>query len=160
MSSNINAGRGLAVIIAATILVLLVSTVLASGIGAFNDGETSSFEQDEGQTVQLAGALEATVDSVDDTNGDATITVEDTDLDESDTVTVSEEETETAVVDGEDIDVTVDEISGSTVSVEYNWPTDYNWSGGASSIFQFLDLIVVLTVILLLIGWVMTTWKN
>lgn len=158
-SHNIDVGKGLTVIISATIVLMLVGTVLASGIGAFNSPDDAMVEQNTTESYTLVGNLTGTLDSVDDTAGTATVTVEDTDVGESQTVTIDEGTNETVTIDGEDVTVTANTVNTDSAELTYEWPNTYSWADGASALFGILDLITMLIVFLLLVGWVLTTWN-
>lgn len=156
---DVDVGDGLGTIVGAVVIMLLLSTVLATGIGAFNSPDDAMADQNTTESYTLTGNLTGTLDSVDDTAGTATVTVEDTDINESQTVTVDEGSNETATIGGEDIVVTAETVNTDSASLTYEWPQDYGWSDGASSIFGILDLIVVLTAFLIMIGLAMRSWN-
>lgn len=139
-----------ALVVGLTIAALIAAFVLPVGIQVLTDDSTQTATQEETDTVVLSGPLEATVTTID--AGDVTVEVEDTETSSSDTVTVSEGQTETAIVEGEEIGVTAKNVGDTTADMEYTYPTTYGWGDGASSLWNILDIIVVLAVFLMFIG--------
>lgn len=148
-------GQGVGIAIGIVVLLLLASTVLPVGLNELNGTSTSTFNQSEGETVQVTGPLNGTLDNVSDTDSTIDVTVNDTELSETRSITnLGEGQNETVTIDGEDITVTNNEvISATNAEVEYQYPKSYGWSGGAQSIFGIFDLLLVLIILLMGAGW-------
>lgn len=138
---------------------LVIAAVLAPAFGMMYGPDDRTLTQEEGETYSVTGPLTTNATTVDDVNGDVTIELEDTKADVTQTVTVSNDTSETVTINGEDINVTVNNIADSTTAeVHYVYPSDYGWQEGTSSIFFILPLLGILVILAAFAGWAMKTF--
>lgn len=145
----------LLLVVALTIGALITAFVLPVGIDAVVDDSTVTVNQTEAETIEVTEGLNATLDDVDDGNGDIDVTLNATDPGAgSATLTnISTGDNKTATLEGETITVTNEKkLSNTNAEVTYAHPPDYAWSGGAQALWGILDVIIVLAVFMLLVG--------
>lgn len=140
-------------VVALAVAGILAGLVLPIGINAITEDTSTSFSSvSEGDTVSVSPVLNATLDDVNQSNSDITVTVNDTEAGTSSTFTNVTTNT-TQTLEGEDITVILDSVdSTTTASFTVEYPPDYSFGSGAKSIWGILDLVIVLAVFLFLIG--------
>lgn len=156
---GVTADAAVTVVVALAVTGLVAGVLLPVALNELQQDQSSSFTGvNEGETVNVSTQLNATLDTVDDTNSELDITVTDRDTGSSTTFTgVAVGTNTTQTLEGEDITVTADGITDSTTAnftVEY--PPEYGMSTGASSLWNILDLAIVLVVFLFLVGYAYT----
>ena len=137
------------VITVLTVAAIVTAFLLPIGVGALTSDQEVTQTTAELETESVTALLEVTVDSVTE-NTEATITLSsDTDSDQQ---TVAESATETFTVDGNSIDVTLDDAGDGEITATYEIPRGFGWSAGASALWFILDVIIVLAAFLFFIG--------
>jgi hypothetical protein len=130
---------------------LMAAFLAPVAINEMVDDETTTITQNTSETVTLSEPdLNATLDSVDTTNDDATYTIAAGDVNE--TVTVANGSNTTVTVDGNDVTIAPQVIETGQATTQYDYPTTYGWGNGAGALWNILPLLVVLAIFLLFVG--------
>lgn len=141
-----------AVMIVVTLFVagIITAFLMPVVIGAISDDETATYNQSAGETVELNPGLNATVDTIDTATSPATITY--TLEYDGDTTTGTAQVGSNTTLSVSDIDVTVGptDNTSSTVTTDYDFPTDAGW-GAAGSLWIIIPLFLVLPVFMLFV---------
>lgn len=152
---GISAMKAVTLVVALTVGAIVAAVVLPVGISALvEDGETTA-TQDVGETVEVVGNVEGTLDSID--TGTATVTLNNTATGSSDTVSVDEGQNATATIDGESFTVTGETVNTDNATIAYEYPKTFGFSDGAESMWNVLDVMIVLGVFLTFIGLALRT---
>lgn len=150
-------------VVGLTVAGLVAALVLPVALDGLNEPQSTTIDQEVGDTDVLTGELNATLDSVDDTAGSesATATVTNTDTGDSSQVSVDEGTNSSVTVGGVDVTVTTEEVTGSSnATMTYEYPRTSGWSGGAAAIFGILDLILILVLFMVAIGWALMVYNG
>ncbi len=145
---------GLAVIVGLLIIAVIAAFLIPTAVTELSGDETTTIDQDEGQTVLLKPQLNATLNDVDDGDSSINVTLADTTTNNSVSATsiaVGANETVTL----ETYDITINNtanVDTDTATIRYEYPRDYGWDSGASSIFGLIPLLLVLVFLLFVIG--------
>lgn len=153
---------GVVVVLGLTLIGLLTALVLPVAIGGLNQPSTETLNQSEGQTVELSGTLNATLDSATTGSpGTIDVTVNHTDGGSASVTGLGAGSNETVTVGGEDVTVHNNEVtSGSSAEVTYEYPKTSGLSPGAAALYDNLGLIIVLVLFLTVIGWAVGAYKK
>lgn len=141
-------GKGklaVSVIVAVFIVSIIVAVLAPVAINALEDPSESTITQSVGETVDVTAGLNSTLDSTGTSN--ATYTLQ-TDNGESQTQTIDEGQNATFSFQDGDVVVTVDNVddANGTATSTFEYPTEFGWGSGASSLWTLLGLITVLGV--------------
>jgi hypothetical protein len=152
--SILSGKRGIAVIIGLIIVAIVGAFVFPTGLTELSADEVTTVDQDESETVLLKPQLNATVDSV---NGDdsVNVTLADTTTNNSVSTTNLAVGSNTSVT-LETYDIVINNtanVDSDTATVRYEYPRDYGWGSGSSSMFGLLPLLMALAFLLLVIGY-------
>jgi len=139
----VNAQKALSVVVAVFIVGIIAASLMPVVIGEVTTS-TTTLEQTEGNTYQVATDIESEIDSIE--TGTATVTV--TTSDGSDTVSVSEGDTATASIAGNDIDVTATEVGATTATLQYEYASSVGLGGAIGSMWSILPFFIILPVFL------------
>lgn len=139
----VNAQKALQVVVAVFVVGIIAASLMPVVIGEVTS-TTTTLEQTEGNTYQVATDIESTIDSIE--TGTATVTV--TTSDGSDTVSVSEGDTATASIAGNDIDVTATEVGTTTATIQYEYAVSVGLGGAIGSMWSILPFFIILPVFL------------
>lgn len=129
---------------------LLIAFAVPPAISASQSTTTDTFVLGEDETAAVTDGLNVTLD--DSTDGNATVTFEDTETGISETVTVNESETVNVTLNGEDVTVTVTESSELEAQLEVEYSQRYGWDAGAKTVASHLDVILLIVAFALLVG--------
>lgn len=150
---------GIGVIVAVAVMAIIVGLVLPVGVDALMTDDSTTIDQEEGVEDTVTTHLNTTATTIDDTDNEVTVQLDDTDTGSTTTTTVAEGTSETVTMEGEEITVTVDSIdSSTTATLTYDYPSWYGWGDGAQSLVQILDLIFILTILLVTVGWAVASF--
>lgn len=139
-------------LVALAIVGLLTAIILPTAVDALSDDEGVTLNQTVGQTDDVNANLNTTLDSV--TSGtSATITLGADGETVQNTVNVGQNTTY-SMSEG-DVEVGVEEAGSDYAVANYTYPSDFGWSGGASSMWNIIGLAVVLAPFLFIIGLAM-----
>lgn len=144
------------IIVALGIFVLFVGLMFPTLITASNEPAVTGLQVDETETETVTGGLEAT--AVETSNADASIRLTDTETQESVNHTISEGETQTFEfsINGESVDVTLEETTDSYVTlspIEYS--RTYGWGDGAELFIGNIGIIFTVIAFLMFAGILM-----
>lgn len=146
------ASKGVALVVGIAILGILASIMIPVAVNAlYADTSYTANQQDTGETLEINGELNATLDSVDDTGGNATYTLNTSD--QSITKTIDEGTNKTYSFDRGDVTVTVDTVNTANATATFDYPRDFAYSAGASALWGILGLILILAAFLYVIGF-------
>lgn len=145
----------------ALVIILAVGTLIGAimlpvGLDAIVDDNSVAFtdvsEGDENEVI--SGSLNVTLDNVNDTASPSDISVTMTDVDSGNTLSLTNVSTsQNGTLEGETLTVQLDNVDSATqADFTVLHPVDYAWSSGAQSLWDILDVIMVLAVFLLFIG--------
>lgn len=149
---------------AKTAIVLIVSIVVATIVGAvmvpvaidnIESDDSETFTQEVSTWYDVNGELESNVNSIDTTNSQATVELNDTRTSTTTTKTIGVGSTVSYELEGGTVNVTVDSIDDTTTpnqsTVTYEFTKDYAYSSGASALWGILGLTIVLGVFLVVL---------
>lgn len=142
-----NTNRILAVVLAVALMAILGAFLGPVALDALNQDRSVTINQTTSSTEEVHARLNATLDSVDTTNDDATITLT-YDDGSSETNTVSNGTTTTYTVNGFDVNVTVNNVETGYAEATYDFPQDMAYSDGARGLWGLVGLTVVLALFL------------
>lgn len=152
--------KALAAVIGVVLVAVIVAFILAPALGQMNSTVEETYTQTEGETVYPDG-YGGTLDNVDDLSGDATITVQDNETSDSSSVTLAEGENGTLTINGHDVTITyVENIDNSTAQIMYEHDHTYGWEDGPKSLWGILDILMVIVVVVLSLGWILAAFKG
>lgn len=132
----------------------MAAFMLPVGIDAIVDDTDVAFtdvsEGDENEVID--GSLNVTLDNVNNTASDISVTL--TDVDSSNTLSLTNiTDSQNGTLEGETLTVTLDNVdSGTQADFTVSHPVDYAWSDGTKALWGILDLVIVLAVFLVMIG--------
>lgn len=137
------------------VVTLLVAALMAAvlfpvAIGAISGPEVATATLDTGNTTELQPGLNATLDSVDDTADTATYTVSADG--ETATATVGNGTNTTVTVDGTDVTIGVTDVTTTSATADFEYPTTYGWGSGAAALWGILPVLLVLGIFLFLVA--------
>jgi len=155
--SILSGKSGVGFIIGAIVVMLLAAFILPTAIGSFENPESRTVTQEEGEVIKLAPTLNATLNDVDDGDSSINVTLGDTETNETVSATsIALEANETVTINTREVTINnTANVNTSTATIRYEYPADYSWDGGASSMFGLLGLLFALVAFMLIIGWVM-----
>lgn len=151
MSAKSLAKAAVAVIIGLAVVGLLAAVLAPVALNAITADDAYTETQDVGETVEVTANLNSTLDSVNTTSDDATYTL--TGPESSVTHTVANGSSQDYALDGGTVTVTVDDVNSNSATATYDVPTDFGWSGGASGLWNILDVVIVLALFLSVVGF-------
>lgn len=138
-------GKAVALVITLTVFALLGAVLAPVAINQIENPTNETIQQDTGETVELNGDLNTTLDST--TAGtSATYTLQTSD--ESITNTVNVGSNTTYSFNEGDVVVGVTESTSDNATAYYEYPKDFAYSDGASSLWGLLGLAIVLALML------------
>lgn len=155
-------GKGVAVVIGVTIIAMMLAFFVPVVFDGLQEPSNSTQVQNEGETLEFAG-FNATLDTVDDTAGaeSITVTVTDEETGATETNTINESENTTYVVNGNEVTVYANNVQDATTAeVSYEYEKTYGWHDGASSLFNIMDLIIMLVILLSVVGYMFIVYKQ
>lgn len=140
------------VILGLGVLALVAAFLLPVGISGIVDDRSSTHTQNVGETVNVTGVIDSTLDSTNTTPtpNEATYTLDDGDSNATHTLSVGSEQDFN--LNGGTVTVGLESASSSQATANYTYSVDHGWSGGASSIWFLLDVAIVLAVMLAALG--------
>lgn len=146
-----DAKMAVGLIVALSVFGIVAAVMLPVGVDAMVDDTDVSFTGiSQGSTVEVkTGTLNATLDNVGDTGTNISVTL--TDVDSGNTLSltnISQGTSQTGTLEGETLRVRADSVDGSTADFTVSHPVEYGWSSGAVSLWNIIDLILVLAVFL------------
>lgn len=144
--------KGVGMTVGILVVGILVAFTLPLAINGMNDPESQTYTQNVSDTVEIGAQLEATLDSTDNANGTATVTLNDTKAGSTSTVTVSEGQNQTVAMPDGDVTVYNKNVTTSDATLQYDRPKDYNWDKSSSNMFGLLPLFFVLSIVLYVVG--------
>lgn len=147
----VSAKAAVALVIAITVFSLLAALLLPVSIGAIEGDTTATLNQTTSTDYDVNGELVSTVTATT-AGADATVELNDTRTSGTTSNTINEGDNATYSLDGGDVVVTVDEATAGYAVVSYEYSSDYDYSGAASSLWSVLALAIVLAALLYLIG--------
>ncbi|WP_292484122.1 hypothetical protein [Methanohalobium sp.] len=160
MAKTLDPGRALGVVLVVAVIALLLAFMMPVAISSFYSDSSVTFDQTEGETVTLTHDLNATLDNVSDSQNTIDVTVYN-DVDSASITALSEGANQTVTVDGNDITVYNDNItSPSNATVTYEYPKTYGWSGGVTTLFGVLPLMILLTAFLFILGYAVSVYHK
>jgi len=136
-------------IVALMVVGLLAAIVLPTGIDALVDDSDQQFNQTVSETVDPTSQFNMTLDSSS-AGTSSTYTLATTN--NSIQKTINENSNETFSFNEGDVTVNVSDAGGSYSVATASWPSDFGWSGGASSMWAIVDVLIVLATFLFIIG--------
>ena len=143
-------------VLAVAIAGILIGYVFPIGLDAMNTQPTNNITQDVNQDYTVTAEVVSNVTGV--SSSGANITLNDTETTESASYTdVSAGTNKTVNWQGGTITLEVISVDTSedTATVKYDYPSDYGWSDGESSLYDILPIFVVLVPLGVLAGLVM-----
>lgn len=144
--------RSAVVLVVTLVVATIVGAVLAPvAIDSIEGDDNATLEQDTGTTYEVNGALDSTVTETTD-GSSATVELNDTRTSGTTSNTVTVGSTAAYDMQGGTVNVTVDSATGTGATVTYEHDRDYAMSGGASSLWGILGLVIVLGMFLLVLG--------
>lgn len=147
--------QGTAIILGIVVIGILLGYVLPIGIGAVtNPTEEVTFTQDVNTDVDINPLIVSNVTEVND-GVNATVELTDSDTQSTTTATIDQGSTQTLTLEGNDIDVTVDDTTATSATLTYVIPSDYGWDSGSQSLFGLIPLFLVLVAVIAVIGFAM-----
>ncbi len=155
---QMSANRAVQLVVALAVFGIIASVLAPVALDAITEDDSESFTGvSEGDTVEVKeGILNATLDN---TAGDETnITVTVTDVDSGSTAqatNITDGSSQEVTLQGETITITNDDSAASTADFTVAFPPNYGWSGGAGSLWNVLDLAIVLVLFLFVVGMAM-----
>lgn len=153
MNKKVNTILGL--VLAVVIAGMLIGYVFPIGMNAMNEPQSSTYTMSEGETVEVATNLNATLDNVNDTNDDVNLTL--TSVDSGTTYTVSTLSTGDNTTVSTDLgDVTVynvENVNSTTAKLKFETSPDFGWDDSTQSIYGIFGIFLILTVLMALAGW-------
>lgn len=145
---------GMSIVIALVAVLLLVGLVLPPVIGAFHADDTTQLQQLETEEEAVTSYLNATIITIDTTNEQIDVGLEDERTGETVTVTDLDEGTnETVTINDRDVQVEHTTYDDNEPTVTYTMPSTFDWADGVTSVFAVMDLIAMLIVLLLMVAW-------
>lgn len=144
--------NGVEIAIGVLVFGILVAFLLPISIGGMAENNSDEYNQTAGNTIEITSHLEGTVNTVDNTNGNIDVTLNDTKENIQKTVTIGEGTNTTVSMPDGDIIVHNHEQFTDSARVEYEYPQEYGWSGGASALWGLLPLFFVLTIVLFVVA--------
>ncbi len=152
--------QGLGVVLAVTIVGLLVATLMPVAIAQFNGTQSATFDQTEGETVQITADLNGTLDAVDDATNTINVTVYNDDGTAS-VKDLSEGSNTTLDVAGTNVTVYNQNVTSATnATVEYEYPNTYGWDSGTVALFTVIPLLLVLAIFLFVAMFAVRAYKQ
>jgi len=156
-AKTLDRGQSSARMVVTLVIILVVGGILAAtlmpvALDQLTDDKTTEFENvDVGDTEAVAGNLDITLDNVNDTANDISVTLEDADGNTASLTNVSA--TQTATVGGDNVDVTLDNVDdGDTADFTVVYAADFGWSSGGQALWAILDLVLVLAAFLFFVA--------
>lgn len=160
MPQSGNNAEALAAVVGVVLLAVIVAFILAPALGQMNAGESQTYTQSEGETV-YPDEYGGTIDNVSMLSNEVTVTVRDNETGDSSTITLAEGENATLTIDGHDVTVThVEYIDDTTARIRYEHEHTYGWEDGPKSLWGILDLLMVIVVVILSLGWILAAFKS
>jgi len=152
IGKKVNSGVGIVVML--VVVLIVTSFVLVPvGLASLQGTSTDTLNQSVGETVEVTGNVNATLDSTSLTSPEsATITLNDTDTADSTTKTINNGTSETYSLQGGDINVSVENVESGYAISSYEYSTRHNLGGGTSTLIGIVGLVGVLALVLLFIG--------
>ncbi len=155
----VNTEKMVTAVVVLGIAAIVIGTLLPIATGALADDQVTTLTQDNQTTTEVKPGLDSTVDDVNTSASpnQSTITL---DLDgTTEQNTVDEGSVVTYTIDGYDIDVGLESADTSTspdqITSNYTYDQAVGYSGGASSLWNILDLAVILGAFLFIVGLAM-----
>lgn len=145
----VSSDKAVSLVITLVVGGLMMAFLFPIVIGALGGPEEVTATQDVGETIELQAGLNATVDSVDTTANSATYTI--TSGNDSATQTVNVGSNATVTVDGADVTIAPSNVTSTTATTTYEYPTTYGWGGGAAALWGILRVIMILAGFLFLV---------
>lgn len=160
---SFNAGKGLGIVMAVSVFAIIAAFVMPVGVSEIAENTQTNVTQQENEQVELNAQLTANTTDIKSGSGGDNVTVflNSTNNGSSTTksVLVDNQTTKQVAIDGENINITVHNVDTSVnpdeAEMQYGVPKTYGWSGGATSLFDILDLIIILVIMLTGLGWAM-----
>ena len=147
--AQVSAKAAVSIVVVLAVAAIVTAFLLPIGVGALTSTSEVTQTTDELETESVTSTLNVTVDSVTtDTEAMLTLTVGE----DSDQQTITESGTETFNVDGNAIDVTLDDAGDGEITATYEIPRGVGWSAGASALWFIIDIMIVLAAFLFFIG--------
>lgn len=155
---------GVSLAVAVLVVAIMVAVTMPVALNNLSEPASTSFTGvSEGNTVDVAAGLNATLDNVTNSTSPSTINVTVTDTDTGSTSSVTnldEGNSSTVTLEGEDINVTNDNVSdGSTADFTVAYPIGYGWGSGAKSMFDLIPLFLMLAIVIFFVGIAMRAKK-
>lgn len=143
--------KGILVVVAIVILGLVAAMFFPVLYDASQEPETETTAQTQGERITLKAPLESELDSVNETSGNVTVSLYNTDTGAVVTATnISEDSNETVVLGGDTITIRNNGVTSTdTASITYEFPVDIGWPDTAKSL---LDNILLFLLFVLLAG--------
>lgn len=147
--------KGVTLIVALSVLILLAAFVVPVGINAMMDDTTKTFTSNETDTEEVNSQLNVTLNDVTDTGAEEiNVTLDDSVTGESKDVVVSNQSTKTVTLNSENVTVGMEnKMDNDTATYNVSYPQTYTWSDGAKQLFDIIPLIFILGLVLLALGW-------
>lgn len=146
--------QGVSLIVAIMVAGLLVAFIGPVALDAFNDDRSDTLTQTEGDEYILTGSYNTTLTDVSQTGSTIDVLINETDSNTTGTISgLAEGANETVTVDGDDFNVTNDEVANDTVAtVTYEYPTDAGWSTAEAALFGIVALLLLVAIALYVVA--------
>lgn len=145
----VDANKAVSLVITLVVAGLMIAFLFPIVINAMGGAAELTVTQEVGDSTELQPNLTATLDSVDDTAGSATYTINAS----GDTVSesVDEDSNTTVTVDGTDVTIHPETVTTTNATTTYSYSDTYGWGGGAAALWNILRVIMILAAFLFLV---------
>lgn len=152
--------KALAAVIGVVLVAVIVAFILAPALGQMNSAVSNEYTQNEKETV-YPDAYGATLANVSQIENQTTVTINDNETNSWEQTTVPEGENRTVTVDGSDVTIYTLEIQDNdTARMKYEHEHTYGWEDGPKSLWGILDILMVIVVVVLSLGWILAAFKG
>lgn len=149
--------KSLVAVVTLCMMGLLFAFAIPSMIDASEDPQYDTLTLQEGETVTVTEGLEMTLDNSG--QGEATVTLSDTDTGRTNTSTITEGNTSAWSLPGGQGNVTNKDSTASEATLRVEYPGTYGWNDSAVVITDNIGLLLIIIALLTVMGGMMVVLR-
>lgn len=146
-----DAKKAVGIIVTLFVAFLLAAFLMPTVIGAVVDDETATYNQSVGETVNLQGEYNATVDGIDTATDPNTVNYTIESANDSATASVQVDSNTTVTVGGTDIEIAPTEAGTDYAITDYTFDKTAGW-GTSSALWYVIPLFLILPLFMLAVS--------